>query len=158
MSAPGTTSGAASAYSYALVAAQFLLIALLASPLAAFVPDSPGAALGLPLLLAALALALYAAASLRPSNFSVLPEPVADGALIERGPYRRVRHPMYAAVLLAGAGAVIANGDAIHALWLALLVLVLRTKIGREERLLCERYPGYAEYRRRVKALVPGLL
>ena len=157
MSAPDTSPEAASALSYALVGAQFLLIALLASPLDAFVPDSPGAVLGLSLLLASLALALYAAASLRAVNFSVLPEPVADGTLIERGPYRRVRHPMYAAVLLAGAGAVTANGDAVHALWLALLVLVLRIKIGREERLLRARYPGYADYRRRVKALVPGL-
>lgn len=157
MSTPDAAPGKTSALSYTLVGAQFLLIALLASPPLAFVPDSPGAVLGLSLSIAALALVLYAAASLRAVNFSVLPEPVVGGTLIERGPYRRVRHPMYAAVLLAGAGAVVANGDAIHALWLALLVLVLWIKIGREERLLRARYPGYADYRRRVKALVPGL-
>ena len=158
MSAPEAPSGVGTPYSYALVGAQFLLIALLASPLGAFVPDSPRAAIGLSCLLAAFGLAAAAAASLRRANFSVLPEPVAGGALVERGPYRHVRHPMYAAVLLAGTGAAIANADAAHTLGLLLLGVVLWLKIEREERFLETRYPGYADYRRRVKALVPRVL
>ena len=143
--------------SYALVAAQFALLALLASPLEALVPatlvDLPGTALAI----IAVAIALAAVFAMRARNLSVLPEPVANGTLVERGPYRLVRHPMYAAVLLGGFGAALLHRDALHWLWLALLAPVLVVKIRREERLLAARYPTYADYRRRVSALVPGL-
>ena len=141
--------------SLALVGAQFALLAALAYPPAAFVPHSAHAALGLALALGAVALALLAARAMRATRFSVLPEPRAGGAFVERGPYRRVRHPMYAAALLGGLGAAVAHADAAHAAWLAALGVVLGLKIRREERLLLAAYPGYADYRRRVGALLP---
>lgn len=149
--------GARSPVSIALVIAQFVLIALLASPLSDFVPTSPLRLLGLALLVAGIALALAAARSMRATRFSVLPEPRDGGTLVERGPYRFVRHPMYAAVLLCGFGACIAHGDARHWLWLGLIGIVLWLKIRREERFLLEAYPAYADYRRRVGALIPGV-
>ena len=121
-------------------------------------PDGLSGVLGVSLVGAGIALALFAAAALRATRFSVMPEPRAGGNLVERGPYRLVRHPMYAAVLLSGLGAALCRGDPSHALWLALLALVLWAKIRREERLLVAAYPAYAGYRRRVRALVPGLL
>ena len=114
--------------------------------------------LGLLLVGAGVALASAAAVALRRTRFSVMPEPRPGGSLVERGPYRLVRHPMYAAVLLSGLGAALCRGDPSHGLWLALLALVLWAKIRREERLLVAAYPAYADYRRRVGALVPGLL
>ena len=146
------------AVSAALVAAQFLLIALLASPLAGLAPESARGALGLVLIGGGVSLALWAAAAMRASRFSVFPEPREGAALIERGPYRLVRHPMYAAVLLAGLGATLAHAERLHWLWLLLLVVVLWLKIRREEAALLARWPDYADYRRRVRALVPGLI
>lgn len=156
--AGGERRGATSPVSVALVAAQLALIALLALPLETLWPDSVADLPAALLIVASVALALAAFGAMRASRFSVLPEPAVGGALIERGPYRFVRHPMYAAVLLGGAGAALLHGDARH--WLALVALaaVLALKIRREERLLLAAYPGYADYRRRVRALLPGLL
>ena len=150
--------GARNPVSIALVAAQFVLLALLASPLSDFVPASPLRLVGLASLVGGIALALWAARSMRATRFSVLPEPRDGGTLVERGPYRVVRHPMYAAVLVCGLGACIAHGDARHWLWFGLLGIVLWLKIRREERFLLAAYPGYADYRRRVGALVPGMI
>ena len=49
----------------------------------------------------------------------------------------------------------------LHA-WLTLafaaaLLVLFDLKVRREERWLCERYPGYAEYQTRVKKLVPWI-
>ena len=151
-------SGLGSPVSIALVVGQLALIALLASPLEGLVPGSARQWLGLAVVAAGIVLALLAARAMRATRFSVLPEPRAGGTLVRRGPYRLVRHPMYAAVLLYGVGAALAHGDARHGFWLVLLAVVLWLKIRREERLLIETYPDYASYRERVRAIVPGLL
>ena len=143
--------------SVALVAAQFALIALLASPLATLVPDDAAGWLGALCLAGSLALVGWAFAAMRAANFSVLPEPVAGNRLVARGPYARVRHPMYAAVLLGGLGACLLHGSALDWALLALLGVVLAVKARREERLLGALHPAYADYAARTSALVPGL-
>lgn len=62
----------------------------------------------------------------RPGNFNIRPEPHPDGHLVQEGPYRWVRHPMYGAVqlLAAGAAAWLANAMGV-ALWLALLAVLI---------------------------------
>ena len=143
--------------SVALVVAQFALIAVLASPLATLVPTGPAGWLGALCLAGSLALVGWAFASMRPANFSVLPEPVAGGALVERGPYARVRHPMYSAVLLGGLGACLLHGSALDWALLVALATVMIVKARREERLLRALHPGYAGYAARTRALVPGV-
>ena len=91
----------------------------------------------------------------RPGNFNIRPEPHPDGHLVQEGPYRWVRHPMYGAVLLlaAGAAAWLANTTG-SALWLALLaVLIAKAKL--EEQWLLKHYPQYANYRLRTWRWVP---
>ena len=93
----------------------------------------------------------------RPGNFNIRPEPHPDGHLVQEGPYRWVRHPMYGAVLLlaAGAAAWLANTTG-SALWLALLA-VLIAKVKLEEQWLLKHYPQYANYRLRTWRLVPWI-
>ncbi len=93
----------------------------------------------------------------RPGNFNIRPEPHPDGHLVQEGPYRWVRYPMYGAVLLLAAGAAswLANAVGI-ALWLALLA-VLIAKANLEEQWLLKHYPHYANYRLRTWRLAPWI-
>ena len=143
--------------SIALVVAQFALIVALAGPLATLVPGSATGWLGAACLAGSLGLVGWAFAAMRPANFSVLPEPVAGNRLVARGPYARVRHPMYSAVLLGGLGACLLHGTGIDWLLLVALVAVMVVKARREERLLRAVHPDYARYAAGTSALVPGV-
>ena len=104
--------------------------------------------------LAGLALLLAGLFRLGP-NLTPLPYPTSRATLIQTGPYRLVRHPMYAGgIALAYGWALFVRG------WLTLayatvLFLFLEVKATREERWLVDRFPGYPDYQRRVRKLVP---
>ena len=77
--------------------------------------------------------------------------------LVDRGPYRWVRHPLYAGELVSAIGVAIAmNSLAALACWLVLCGLQLYRAL-REEQVLLDALPAYRDYRRRTAALVPGL-
>lgn len=114
----------------------------------------PGLATHL-LWLASVLLGLWTLRVNRPGNFNIHPEPRARGQLVQTGPYRWVRHPMYAAVLLLAAGASAWLASLLGAvLWLALLGVLL-AKAQLEEQWLLQRYPGYAAYRQGTWRLIP---
>ena len=78
--------------------------------------------------------------------------------LIARGPYARVRHPIYSGVLLMGIGAALWYGRTAGVVGLVLVALGFWYKSRREERLLSRHFPGeYAAYRARTRAFVPPL-
>jgi protein-S-isoprenylcysteine O-methyltransferase Ste14 len=78
--------------------------------------------------------------------------------VIAEGPYRHIRHPMYAGTVLMGVGIPLALGS-----WWALIpgvlwsvTFVLRT--AQEDAALKRDLPGYAEYVRKVQyRLMPGI-
>jgi protein-S-isoprenylcysteine O-methyltransferase Ste14 len=82
--------------------------------------------------------------------------PRDEDRLVTSGPYRLVRHPMYAAVLAGALGlALLVQSLAIMALFVVLLGLVLLL-LPIEERQLARAYGDeYERYCRRVKRLVP---
>jgi protein-S-isoprenylcysteine O-methyltransferase Ste14 len=84
-----------------------------------------------------------------------LPLPPDGARLIEGGPYRIVRHPMYAGAILMAFGWALAARGWLTLGYAALLFAFLDLKTRREERWLAERFPGYAAYRRRVRKLIP---
>jgi protein-S-isoprenylcysteine O-methyltransferase Ste14 len=77
--------------------------------------------------------------------------------MISSGPYRWIRHPMYAAVILCGIAA--AASIATPGGWLCLIALiaVLVIKLQVEEQLLMRKYPQYAAYRSHTWRLLPGV-
>lgn len=78
--------------------------------------------------------------------------------LIVKGPYALARHPIYTGLLIAGVGSGIAVGEAHCILGFVLLLLAFFVKMSQEERLMMETFPeAYPAYRRRVKALIPGV-
>lgn len=79
-----------------------------------------------------------------------------DHPLVERGPYRFIRHPLYAGLIAMGAGAALVFGNPL-ALGLVLLVFApaMAWRARQEERELERSLPGYREYRRRTGMFLP---
>ena len=79
--------------------------------------------------------------------------------LIERGPYRVVRHPIYTGILAMFAGTAIAIGYFGGCLGLLLVFVSFWLKLKREEDLMLKHFPDkYAVYQRRVKRIIPFLV
>ena len=75
--------------------------------------------------------------------------------LIEGGPYRFVRHPIYSGVLLMLLGTMLMWGRLTGVIALVVVIAGLSVKASLEERLLLKHFPeSYARYRRRVRAAV----
>ncbi|MGC1547908.1 MAG: isoprenylcysteine carboxylmethyltransferase family protein [Rhodanobacter sp.] len=92
-------------------------------------------------------------------NWSGVVQLKQDHELIERGPYRFVRHPIYSGLLLAILGTGLMIGEWRALLALAIVGISFWRKLRLEERWLGEYFgDAYADYMRRVKALVPWLL
>jgi protein-S-isoprenylcysteine O-methyltransferase Ste14 len=106
---------------------------------------------------AGIALGLWALSANRLGNFNIRPLPRAGGRLIQHGPYRWIRHPMYSALLLAGVAAARLAADIETWLVLGALAVVLVIKAIVEERGMVERHPAYREYQQRTRRFVPGL-
>lgn len=79
-----------------------------------------------------------------------------DHRLVERGPYRFMRHPIYTGHLLMGMGTAIASGLLVAFAGLASFAGGFWIKLSQEERLLLRSFPEeYPAYKARVKALIP---
>jgi protein-S-isoprenylcysteine O-methyltransferase Ste14 len=113
---------------------------------------------GLALILAALALlALAGIALLRARSTTVFPRPRDSASVAETGVYRRVRHPVYGAVLLLAVGWSLAESP-LGLIPTAVLALVFDLKARVEEAWLEERLPAYARYRKTTpRRFVPGV-
>jgi protein-S-isoprenylcysteine O-methyltransferase Ste14 len=76
--------------------------------------------------------------------------------LVEDGPYRFLRHPGYCGSLLVWTGfALSSQSSTVLALVAGLVGAAYARRIAVEETLLVRDLPGYDDYRRRTKRLVP---
>lgn len=79
-------------------------------------------------------------------------------AVVDRGVYSVVRHPMYAGVVLHTISAALWLGSAAGVVACAVPLSLLAMRIMVEERMLRIRLDGYGDYARRVRfRLIPGL-
>ena len=75
----------------------------------------------------------------------------------QSGPYSIVRHPLYAAELIAVTGGVLSVGS-VAAFMLGIVWLMLQIMRARfEEEVLTGTFPEYRDYARAVPMMVPGL-
>jgi protein-S-isoprenylcysteine O-methyltransferase Ste14 len=106
--------------------------------------------------LGALVLIVWAGSiMMKHSKIRVAPEPAQNARLLETGPYRYIRNPMYFSGL-SFMGALILDHFTILRLTIAILItIVLLKKISIEEKLLTEKFKGYTAYKSRTKRLIP---
>ncbi len=79
--------------------------------------------------------------------------------LVQQGPYRFVRHPIYTSILLMCLGAAIGRGSSAAFAALPCVFAGFWIKLRQEERLMERHFPDdYPAYKARVRALIPGVL
>ncbi len=82
-----------------------------------------------------------------------------DHELIESGPYALARHPIYTGLIAMGLGTALDYGRAFGFALLLALCAGLWWKARQEERIMVRHFPdAYAEYRKRVHAIIPFVL
>jgi protein-S-isoprenylcysteine O-methyltransferase Ste14 len=136
------------------------IAAVIATPLPLAIPLLHGASRGtlihVPADLLVLAGTAWSLWSLRwlGRNFSVIPQ---AREIADHGPYRWIRHPLYAGEIASALGMALAAGTATAAIvWLAFCALQAY-RARREEQVLLGALPGYPAYRARTAALIPGI-
>lgn len=131
---------------------------MVAGLLGLFAVDSilaTGAA-GIAAQVAAAALMIWARVTFGFRSFHATANPT-EGRLVTTGPYAFVRHPIYTAIGLFAIAAAASHPSWIAAGCVLLVAAGAGVRIALEERMLRERYPGYAAYAARVKRVIPGV-
>lgn len=111
------------------------------------------------LALAGLMLFVWSAAAMG-ANWSLVARTRGAHELVERGPFRLMRHPIYVALFLLMLGTAKASGHLINLIGaVPLYVIGTLSRIAVEERLLRDAFgERYEDYARRVKRFVPGIV
>ena len=148
---PRARDGRPVARAAALVGTCMLLaVGALPAPIVFAVPDAVSG-LATPIAILAFSLAIFGLLHLR-RNLSIIPE---ARRLVTTGPYRLIRHPLYAGEMLAAVSLMLAR----PALWplvaLAPYFAVQLLRAHYEEQLLSRTFPQYLEYRQHTWRLVP---
>lgn len=93
------------------------------------------------------------------TNWSITLELREKHQLVTRGVYRRIRHPMYAGLLLISFGQALALPN-----WIAgpsyagAMLLLFVFRVGPEERMMLEAFGAdYETYRSRTERIIPGV-
>jgi protein-S-isoprenylcysteine O-methyltransferase Ste14 len=101
-----------------------------------------------------LALVIYARITFGRQKFNISATP-AEGPLLRRGPYRFIRHPMYAGVSLLFLVTIVGHLSPFTAAIAILVIVVIPWRINLEESQLTATYPDYAVYASVTKRLIP---
>ena len=109
---------------------------------------------GIALQVAAVLLMIWARITFGRRSFHYAADPT-EGGLVTTGPYRYMRHPIYAAILLFLWTGIATNWSWRSAALGVLATAMLFLRMFFEETLVRQRYPEYEAYAQRTKRVVP---
>jgi protein-S-isoprenylcysteine O-methyltransferase Ste14 len=104
--------------------------------------------------LLAVALGIWSRRTFQGGQFSIHAEP-GEGPLLSSGPYHYIRHPMYSAALLLIWSSILGHLSLVTVVIGLIVTGVVGVRIMSEEQLLRSRFPGYVEYSRITKRIIP---
>lgn len=112
--------------------------------------------MGIAMILPGLALNIYCHFLLR-RNWSVMASIKKSHRLVTAGPYKQIRHPMFASMLLIvpGSGLLVSNYLMIASTPIVWAIYYIRAK--REEDLLRNEFPEYNQYINKTKMFIPRI-
>jgi len=99
-------------------------------------------------------LLLWARVTFGRRSFHLVADPT-KGGLVTGGPYRVIRHPIYAAMCLFAWTGIAAHWSWGSVLWGGLILASTVTRIFCEETLVAISYPEYAQYKARTWRMIP---
>ena len=102
----------------------------------------------------AVILMIWARKTFKERSFHLTAEPT-EGGLVTSGPYKYLRHPIYAAVIYFGWACLIAFPQWQTLLGVVLITVGLFIRIVLEEKEIVKVYPEYTEYSKQAKRIIP---
>ena len=105
----------------------------------------------------AIAINIWARRSFQAGQFNIHMDP-REGQLLLSGPYRYVRHPMYAAALLFVWSSILGHLHPLSLVIGLIVTIVIAIRIINEDMVLRDHFTNYAEYARSTKRIIPFLI
>jgi len=102
-------------------------------------------------------LMLYARVTFGMRSFHASADPT-DGGLVTEGPYKFIRHPIYAAVLYFAWIGVLTHITLINIILGIIEAVGISLRIHLEEKLILQKYPEYREYSKKTKRIIPFII
>jgi protein-S-isoprenylcysteine O-methyltransferase Ste14 len=97
---------------------------------------------------------LWARVTFGRRSYHVVADPT-EGGVMTAGPYRYIRHPIYAAMCLFACAGVAGNWSWIPGLCGGLVLVSAVARLLCEEALVAVRYPEYAQYKITTWRMIP---
>ncbi|HXN45120.1 MAG TPA: isoprenylcysteine carboxylmethyltransferase family protein [Bryobacteraceae bacterium] len=104
--------------------------------------------------IAAVGLMFWARVTFGRRSFHATANPT-EGGLVTNGPYRYLRHPIYAAALYLTWAGIAVHLSVPNALIALIATAGLAVRMRAEETLILDKYPEYADYARRTRRVMP---
>ncbi len=88
-------------------------------------------------------------------NFNIAPDLKTGAIFVYKGPYRYIRHPMYATIIVSLICLIINYFTIIRFIIYLILLIVLIIKMKFEENILLKEFDDYKDYVKRTKKIIP---